>query len=129
MFDRHHYSYENINDNQDYGEEYLYDTYDQIIDTNIGIFDDIISPEELGLAFALAEEMSDVENQNCEIEKEYNQGIGRNFDIDEDTDKDNWEKATIISSLQARQGEKRRLRPFEQYVDDICKGRRPLFED
>jgi hypothetical protein len=128
MFNINHCSYESINDDQDCGEEYLYDTFDQIIDTNRGdqemdIFDDIMGPEEMGLAFALAEEMRDAEYETEE------EDFNRVFDVDEHTDEDNLKKAMETSSLQARHGTKNKLRPFEQYVDDICKGRRPLFED
>jgi hypothetical protein len=80
-----------------------------------------MGPEEMGLAFALAEELHE------EFDRDIDLDLG--VDVDEDTDRKNWEQATNLSSLQARHGEKRRLRPFEQYVDDICKGRRPLFED
>jgi hypothetical protein len=120
-----HEGYECLDDDGMDGENYLYDTYDQIIDTNRGdqgldLFDSM-GPEEMGLAFALAEDLHE------EFDREVN--LDRGVDIDEYTDRENWEQATKLSSLQARHGEKRRLRPFEQYVDDICKGRRPLFED
>ena len=128
MFGKDHCSYEGIDDccNGIEGEDYLYDTYDQIIDTNRGDQDldlfERMGPEEVGLAFALAEELHD-EDFDPELD------LNTEVDIDEDTDRENWEKASKISSLQARHGERRKLRPFEQYVDDICKGRRPLFED
>lgn len=120
-----HDGYEGIDDVGGSGEEYLYDTYDQIIDTNMGerdrdLFDEM-GPEEMGLAFALAEELHE------EFDRDIDLDLG--VDVDEDTDKRNWEQAMKLTSLQDRHGEKRRLRPFEQYIDDICKGRRPLFED
>ncbi len=120
-----HDGYEGICDREMGGEDYLYDTYDQIIDTNMGERDqdlfDRMGPEEMGLAFALAEELHE------EFDRDIDLDLG--VDVDEDTDRKNWEQATKLTSLQARHGERRRLRPFEQYVDDICKGRRPLFED
>jgi hypothetical protein len=133
MFGPDHCSYEGLNGDEDCGEAYLYDTYDQIIDTNRGdqdmdVFDEM-GPEEIGLAFALAEELYGDECQSYELEKEFDQELDRAFEVDEDTDRDNWEKAMKISSLQSRHGSRKRLRPFEQYIDDICKGRRPLFED
>jgi len=130
MFDPDHCSYEYINDNPDCGEEYLYDTYDRIIDTNRGDqdMDDMIGPEEIGLAFALAEEMRDTEYQDVDLDEEFDRELNKEFEVDDDTDRDNWEKVMEISSLQSRHS-KKRLRPFEQFVDDICKGRRPLFED
>jgi hypothetical protein len=127
MFDIDHCShegYEGIDVDGMGGEDYLYDTYDQIIDTNMGERDqelfDRMGPEEIGLAFALAEELHE------EFDRDIDLYLG--VDVDEDTDRRNLEQITKLSSLQARHG-KKRLRPFEQYVDDICKGRRPLFED
>jgi hypothetical protein len=132
MFDINHCShegyegaYEGIDGGSMGGEDYLYDTYDQIIDTNRGgqgqdLFDSM-GPEEIGLAFALAEELHE------EFDREIN--LDLEVDVDEDTDRENWEQAVKLSSLQSRHGKRKRLRPFEQYVDDICKGRRPLFED
>jgi hypothetical protein len=70
----------------------------------------------------LAEELS---NENFDHELDLNSGV----DIDEDTDRTNWEQVMRMSSLQSRHKGRKRLRPFEQYVDDICKGRRPLFEE
>jgi hypothetical protein len=96
------------------------------------MFDNGLSPEDLGLAFAFAEEIRDAEHQDWEdLSEEIDREFSREFDVevDEDTDRENWDKVMKMTSLHSRHKERSRLRPFEQYVDDICKGRRPLFED
>ena len=82
----------------------------------------------MGMAFALAEEISKT-NQNTWSDADYwDRDIKEDdYDIDEDTDRQNLEQVKRLS-LSSR-FETRKLRPFEQYVDDILKGRRPLFED
>ena len=46
------------------------------------------------------------------------------YDVDENTDRDNWAKVARISSLRSR---KKSMRSFESYVNDICSGKRSLF--
>lgn len=109
------------------GEDYLYDTYDQIVDDLEDLDDNLndVSEErdfdnsfdmpdsiEMGLALALAEEI-------CESKKQYN--------VDKDTDRENWNKIMQLVPLHNGRAETH-LRPFEQYIDDICKSRKPLFQ-
>lgn len=105
----------------DYGEDdCLFGTHEKPDDAdNIDIDpyenldeDDVTSDATtMGMAFALASEMNAKKGK---------------YDLDEDTDKENWKEAM---SLQSRfQMEEKELRPFEQYIDDICKGRRSMFD-
>jgi hypothetical protein len=109
----------------DYHEECngIYDTYDDVIGHEHFEHDepDGLDAINMGLAFALAEEIRDAGREDYS-EEDYSE-----YDLDENTDIENWKKAEKMS-LSSRH-ETRRLRPFEQYIDDICKGRRPLFED
>ena len=99
-------------DELDSGETYLYDTYDQIIDTIESDID--IDGAELGIALALADEIADSE---------------RRYNLNKNTDDENWKNAAKYMSLERRFEKKKNLRPFEQFVDDICSGRRPLFDE
>lgn len=72
-----------------------------------------IDPTTMGMAFALADEIKDAES-------------GR-YSVNEDTDRKNWEQVNRMTSLRSRHETNQRLRPFEQYIDDICRGRRSLF--
>jgi hypothetical protein len=123
MFDINHCSHEGYESID--GGDYLYDTYDQIIDTNEWERDqdplDRMGAEEIGLAFALGDEIREEFVQEIDLDER--------VDIDEDTDRQNFEQVTNLLSLQSRYNKGKNLRPFEQYVDDICKGRRPLFTD
>ncbi len=121
-------------------EEYIFDTYDRIIDTNgsddiMNEFEHGLSAEGMGMAFVLAEEMRDEERAYVDqLAEEIADQLStekseRSEDIDEETDKKNWEKVMKLASLQSRHRDRSKLRPFEQYIDDICKGRRGLFED
>ena len=112
-------------DYPDEGEEYVFDTYDQIIedfpddqsecdpDDDYGYGGIEIAAIESGLAFALAEEIKEAES-----------GV----EVDKNTDRENWDKVSKLLALETRHKEKTRLRPFEKYISDICAGKRPLFE-
>jgi len=101
----------------------IYDTYDTITESEHLERGDLdgIDAVTMGMALALSEEIRDA-NRAAQDESDYSE-----YDIDENTDEENLEQVKKLS-LNSR-FETRRLRPFEQYVDDICKGRRPLFED
>ena len=101
----------------------IYDTYDTITELEHLERRDLdgIDAITMGMAFALSEEIREA-NREAQDESDYSE-----YDVDENTDKENLEQIKRLS-LSSR-FETRRLRPFEQYVDDICKGRRPLFED
>ncbi len=129
--------YESINgDDVDVGEEYFYDTYDRIIDTNRGDQDmdafGELGPGSMGFAFAVAESLAeDLHNSELNDDDDCNylkDEFSCEFNVDENTDSENWEKVRKISSLQSRHNESSRIRPFEQYINDICRGRRPLFD-
>ena len=104
--------------------DFVYDTYDSILDnldpdpeldTDMRNASAFPSDKELGLAFALAEEISELEK--------------RTFDVDEMTDVQNMEKINKYTSLQNRQHKRaKKLRPFERYIEDICCGRRSIFD-
>jgi len=96
------------------GEEYVYDTFDQIIDESV--FDEVdpdrddnydwdINGAEMGLMGALASEM-------CEEHK---------YSVDENTDKENWERAIMTNPLSSRHQVGSNLQPFERYVQDYIK--------
>jgi hypothetical protein len=133
MYENDQY-YESINsDDVDIGEEYFYDTYDKIIDTigggkNMDSFIEL-GPGGIGFAFAIAESLAE-DSRNLELNNgdEYSPHFNDEFDVDENTDSENWEKVRKISSLQSRHNENSRIRPFEQYINDICRGRKPLFD-
>jgi hypothetical protein len=121
-----------------YNDDFLDDTLSEFDEDNL--FDDVIdnieqiekdpiesksgiSSTTLGIALALADEIRDEERERR------SKGVKpkkRLHDVDENTDKENMEK---FMSLSTRTKYKKRLRPFEQYIDDICKGKRPLFPD
>jgi len=103
----------------------IYDTYDEIIDD----IDETSGAEErpefidepdyldataMGMAFALADEIAESERGQ--------------YDLSESTDEENMRLASLMTRA-ADNRETGKLRPFEQYIDDICRGRRKLFED
>lgn len=90
------------------GEEYDldYDTGSSISDDFDNAFQAFIGAETLSVALAM-----------CPDEKKV-------YDVDENTDRDNWSKVARISSLKSR---KKSMRSFESYVNDICSGKRSLF--
>ena len=54
---------------------------------------------------------------------------GKQYDVDENTDKENWEEVQKLVALETRHERRgKKLRPFEQYVNDICSGKRSLFD-
>lgn len=105
-------------------EDYVYDTYDRIVDSPDEDYDDLSrqAPESMeddyldatamGMAFALADEIAD----ECR----------RRYDVDEQTDVENLKMVSLMQM--ADELETRNLRPFEQYIDEICKGKRALFK-
>lgn len=109
-----------MEDPSDCCEEYVYDTYDRIFSE-----DEVEPPEldphddldaiEMGMAFAFAETVIDAERKK--------------YDVDENTDQDNWNRVNEVLSLESRHTSKQQLRPFEQYISEICNGRRPLFKN
>lgn len=103
---------------QDAQEDYFYDTFDRIIDESElnaeepdPVGDSGLDPDQWGMAFALADELA--------------QEARDSYDLNEGTDEENIREAMRLDRLQ---NERRELRPFEQIVDDICKGRRSLFD-
>ena len=101
----------------DLDDIYLEEFPEEVVERSTTSNDPLSNAELAGMAFAFGAEMRDEERK-------------RKYDIDEKTDKENWDKAMRLTSLQSRHTtKKKKLRPFEQYVDDICKGKRPLFED
>lgn len=92
---------------------YSDDLFDRAIDfPNV---EDRVDSRTLGLSLALSSEMHDIERKA--------------YSVDSNTDAENMRQAMRLTSLSNRTREGSRLRPFEQYVDDICKGRRRLFEE
>lgn len=99
-------------------EEYEYDTFDRITDEPDGPLEDVdpIDPfnaATMGMAFALADEIREAEREGKD-----------KYTLDEETDEENMRLAMAVNQTNE---EYERLRPFEQYIDDICKGRRKLF--
>jgi hypothetical protein len=91
-----------------------------------GMFD---NADAMGSAFAFGEMMSGEEREQAELNHIEEEILEKEFDVDENTDAENWEKAMRLTSLSSRHSYRKALRPFEQYVDDICKGRMPLFDN
>jgi hypothetical protein len=91
------------------GLEEADDSLDEIIDEfdpdSQDDYDWEISGAEMGLIGALASELS----------------ARRSYDVDENTDKENWEKAQQVAPLGSRHQVGSKLRPFEQYVQDYIK--------
>ena len=96
------------------GQEEVFDTYDEIIDESELFGDDDpdgndydwdINGAEMGLIGALASELS----------------AGRKYDVDENTDKENWRRATQIVSLNSRHQVGSKLKPFERYVQEYIR--------
>lgn len=106
----------------DDGEEYVFDTYDSIIDENA--FDEVdpdrdencydwdITGAEMGLMGALASEFAEEKGH---------------YALDENMDRKNWEQAVKVSPYAPRRRTASNLPPFEQYVQDyIQRGCRHL---
>jgi hypothetical protein len=106
-------------DGFDAGEEYVYDTYDSIInedevfgeedsdrDENNYDYDWEIDGAEMGLMGALASEMSERSNR---------------YDVDENTDRENWRRAAEATEFASRGQKGSNLRPFESYVQDYIR--------
>lgn len=85
-----------------------------------------ISATTLGLALSFADEVRDEERERLSYQKSRKKK-GKLHEIDENTDRENMRKAQKYMSLSSREERTSNLRPFEQYIDDICKGKRPLF--
>lgn len=109
-------------------EDYIYDTYDNILDDpdlDNDDLDEAVDDEEfkikrgiddatiMGLALSFAEEISE-ERTNRRRSK---------YDIDSNTDKENMRMASLLDIKCSS----RIMTPFEQHIDDICKGRKRLF--
>jgi len=101
----------------DEAEEYVFDTFDRVIDEDE--LDDPdpegdsgMSSQHWGMAFALADEMADERKEG-------------DYDLDERTDDDNMRQAMRQNPPS---GEDKELPKFEQIVQDICQGRRSLFD-
>jgi len=86
------------------GEPVFFDTCDDIMCTDM---DDGLQEEDVASVLAMTEEINKM-----------------NFDVDEGTDDSNMQ----IVSMYSNRPKTKPLRPFEQYIDDICSGRRSLFE-
>lgn len=124
-------------DGSDYEEEEETDNlFDEVDDDHLYLedFDDLCEEEvarddiveevrneflnatSAGMAFAFAEEIASSKSKS-------------KYDLNEDTDAENWlEASRYIKASSKNRRQKGKLRPFEQMVDDICKGRRSLFE-
>ena len=97
-------------------EEYIYDTYDCIFDNPESEFNHLDSLREefgesndhsdssmfIGSALAFADLMKDKER----------------YEVNKNTDKDNWKKVMLMSSIGSYTEAGSRLQPFEQYVKD-----------
>lgn len=100
-----------------FGEAECYDTCDSITDVPDRPLDDgehgifPLGADGMGMAFALADEIADANR-------------AAQYDLDEDTDAMNM---ALAMSSDGDEYYYEKLRPFEQYIDDICKGRRKLF--
>ena len=104
-----------------YEEEHVFDTFDDISDEPDRPLEDFENPiaaldaTAMGMAFAFGAEMADsrkaVENL-------------KDYELTEETDEENMRLAMAMNQTDT---EYERMRPFEQYIDDICKGRRKLF--
>ena len=116
-FDDEYDSEYDISERQMEDGDCLFDTYDNIVDdlSDNYVEDDFegglhgLDPEDLGLALALAEEISDMDRNK--------------YDIDETTDMENIRRASKVSSDFSRN----RLRPFEQHVANFCNPKNPFF--
>jgi hypothetical protein len=100
-------------------EDQTFDTYDRIVDedelTDDKDDDFDLRPEHLGLAFAFAETVVDGEKS-------------KQYEVDEDTDRENWDAVQRLVALDTRHRSRKELRPFDQLVDDICKGKRSFLD-
>ncbi len=120
-------------------EEYIFDTYDRIID-DVELDPEMYDPDsefnpeiqpddEFGLGMEETDEGLDATTMGMALAlaDAINETEGKRWDVDEDTDRENWEQ---IQALATRHNstDNKPLRPFEQYIDDICKGRRSLFD-
>lgn len=85
-----------------------------------------ISATTLGLALSFADEVRDEERERLSYQRSGKKKV-KLHEVDENTDKENMRKAQKYMSLTSREERASNLRPFEQYIDDICKGKRPLF--
>ena len=65
-----------------------------------------IDGTEMGMVGALADELA---------------GDSNKYDLNENTDRENWEKAMKFISLSSRHKPKRNLPPFEQYVEEYIR--------
>ena len=105
------------------GEEEFTDGYEQGFDDALdedSLFGDIetdsegedrLSYEHWGMAFALGDELSKDK---------------RKYDLDEETDAKNYCEAMRLDSQQVI--ERKPMSKFDRIIDDICKGRRSLFD-
>lgn len=99
-------------------EECIFDTFDQVVD-NLEFDPEMQEPDgeldatSMGMALALAEAINDANDKK--------------WDMDDNTDRENLEKVQALSSRYASVNGKP-LRPFEEYINDICTGQRSIFD-
>lgn len=105
-------------------EDYLYDTYDDIITE-----DDIeneriesesgITSQQLGTVLALADDIAAEKKAFAAADR-----MAEEYDLDYKTDEDNYKLALAYEKVN-KHGE---LPLFDQIIHDICKGKRSLFD-
>jgi hypothetical protein len=116
MMDPDYCEDDGFSEGDDGEEEYIFDTFDRVIDESEldapdPEGDSGMSSEHWGMAFALADEIADERKEG-------------DYDLDERTDGDNFHQAM---KQNPPTGDKE-LPKFEQIVQDICQGRRSLFD-
>ena len=86
-----------------------FDAFDTFIEQDV-VNSDPLSADQLGLAMAFGEFASIQE---------------KTYDVDENTDEENWENAMNLCSLQDRHNSVhgQKLAVFEQYINDITSGK------
>jgi hypothetical protein len=106
------------NDGEDYGDNY--DTYDRIVGEEeierLSEGDDYrgMSSEHWGMAFALADEIA--EEERLKKSQEY--------ELDENTDEENYRQAMLQNPFANQKPESN----FDRIINEICSGRRSIFD-
>jgi len=110
-------------------EDYVYDTYDDILDEQ----DINLEEPEVEAGASMINENADAISEAtimglalsfaAEIAEEERIVVKERYDVNERTDAENMEMVSLLN----RGGRRRALTPFEQHVDDVCKGRKKLF--
>jgi hypothetical protein len=111
--------------------DYMEDGYDEdgLIEELEAEFEEDLSMDDL--EHELEEDLGGLDAADIGLAMSFADHLAsRDYEVDENTDRENWEAVKKLVSLQSRhQQPKKKLRRFESYVQEILDGKRSIFDD